>query len=217
MRSTPCQATLALIYASLFSATATIKAQESAWISPDKQWEYKSATPSILRAHSQRIALDLSAAVPEWSDTNDTAHQVEAVWAPDSKRIAINYGFPGSMFRYRTTVLYQLRDNKWSFLRSPVDSLVDEPRSPNDPNYDEFAIMAKKYLPNKRLPRALLSPSTGDLILEVQKWTDANTAIFYAHSDSGQQRVTVFYTLKVDAEEHWKLINARALSGKETN
>jgi uncharacterized protein YecT (DUF1311 family) len=44
----------------------------------------------------------------------------EVVWAPDSKRFALNYTI--SWWRgYETVAFYQLRDDRWVPLRSPVD------------------------------------------------------------------------------------------------
>ena len=61
--------------------------------------------------------------------------------------------------------------------------------------------------------RAILeSPLTGDF-LQVVRWTDPDTAVFWAFSsDAGKGAL---FDLKVDSGGNWKLMKAKVLSGKE--
>jgi hypothetical protein len=192
--------------------TSSVRAQER--ISPDKQWEYQysDGVPRIAKAGTTEVVLDLSDALPSEKNGLNTTEQAEPVWAPDSKRVAFYYRVPESRSDgFGTTVLFELRDNKWVFLRSPLDS--KEVQAPNtDYNRNQLAQLAKKYLRKHSYNRAILEPpATGD-ILKVVSWTDSNTAVFWAFSadaDAG-----ALFELKVDAKGNWKLVKAKVLSGK---
>jgi len=77
------------------------------------------------------VALDLSDALPSGNNGLTANSEAVPVWAPDSKRVAFNY----ILHEHRsdgwgTIALFELRDNKWVFLRSPLDSKeVQTPRS----------------------------------------------------------------------------------------
>ena len=112
-----------------------------------------------------------------------------------------------------TTVLFELQAGAWVFLRSPVDAKDVEKPDTNFPNRDQLAALAKKYLPKNGYNRAIVKPtSTGDF-LKVVRWTDANTAVFFAFSsdaDSG-----VLFDLTLDPKKHWKLVKFQILTGKK--
>jgi hypothetical protein len=196
----------------LISGTSRAHAQER--ISPDKQWEYQyvDRVPRIVKAGTTEVVLDLSDALPSERNGLNTTEQAEPVWAPDSKRVAFYYRVPEfHSDGFGTTVLFELRDNKWVFLRSPLDS--KEVQAPNtDYNRNQLAQLAKKYLPKHSYNRAILEPPSAGDILKVVSWTDSNTAVFWAFSvdaDAG-----ALCALKVDAKGNWKLVKAKVLSGK---
>ncbi len=196
----------------LISGTSRVHAQER--ISPDKQWEYQyvDRVPRIVKAGTTEVVLDLSDALPSERNGLNTTEQAEPVWAPDSKRVAFYYRVPEfHSDGFGTTVLFELRDNKWVFLRSPLDS--KEAQAPNtDYNRNQLAQLAKKYLPKHSYNRAILEPPSAGDILKVVSWTDSNTAVFWAFSvdaDAG-----ALCALKVDAKGNWKLVKAKVLSGK---
>src|SRR6266511_5404549 len=57
-------------------------------VSPDKQWEYHSAERErIVKAGTSQTVLDLSEELPDLENA-------KIVWAPDSKRFALNYKLP---------------------------------------------------------------------------------------------------------------------------
>ncbi len=196
--------------------TISVRAQER--ISPDKQWEYQysdGVPPRIVKAGTTEVVLDLSDALP--GKSLNTNKEAEPVWAPDSKRVAFNYvAHEHRSNGFGTTVLFELRNHKWVFLRSPLDSkdvqAAPEP-GPGEDNRDQLAKLAKKYLPKKSYNRAILaSPSTGDF-LQVVRWIDPDTAVFWAFSsDAGKGAL---FDLKVDSGGNWKLMKAKVLSGKE--
>jgi hypothetical protein len=169
---------------SLMLETINVRAQER--ISPDKKWEYQYSEgvgPQIVKAGTTEVVLDLSDALPSENNGLTTNKEAEPVWAPDSKRVAFNY----ILHEHRsdgwgTTMLFELRNDKWVFLRSPVDSKAVQAPDPNFSNRDQLAQLAKKYLPTHSYNRAILkSPSTGDF-LKVVSWTDSDTAVFWAFS-----------------------------------
>ena len=95
----------------------------------------------------------------------------EVVWTPDSRRFALNYRI--SWWRgYETVAFYQLRDDKWVTLRSPVDEAS---------KHSQLAQLARKYSPkntDRKGDSALVSDH-----LEARSWTDANTLLLYAYSE----------------------------------
>src|SRR5436853_29342 len=114
-----------LSYALISVAMETIShAQER--VSPDKQWEYQYADgvgPQIVKAGTSEAVLDLSDALPSEKNGVNANREAEPVWAPDSKRVAFNYvAHEHRSDGFGTTVLFELRDDKWIFLRSPLDS-----------------------------------------------------------------------------------------------
>lgn len=190
-----------------FDSSGTRSAFASDRVSPDKQWEYQCSDrgwAGIAKAGTTQTVLDLSEDLPQ-------PNEAEAVWAPDSKRFAFNYSPPHAPHSsYETTALYQLRDNKWVLLRSPVDETSE---------LAQLAQLAKKYLPKNTYQRRIWDTSPVRDILRVRKWTHANTAILYAYSawdrgGSGQLEATVLFTLRIDAEGNWKMVKAQQLSGK---
>jgi hypothetical protein len=77
--------------------------------------------------------------------------------APDSKRVALNYiAHEHRSAGFGTTVLYELRNNKCVFFRSPLDSKAGQARDANDFNRDQLAQFAKKYLAKRGYNRAIL-------------------------------------------------------------
>src|SRR5258708_5739410 len=161
--------------------TISVRAQER--ISPDKQWEYQysdGVPPRIVTACTTEVVLDLSDALPV--KIINMYKVAVPVCAPDSKRVAFNYVVHEHRSNgFVTTVLFELRNHKWVFLRSPLDSkdvqAAPEP-GPGEDNRDQLAKLAKKYLPKKSHNRAILeSPSTGDF-LQVVRWTDPDTPVF---------------------------------------
>jgi hypothetical protein len=209
-------AVLPLFCASFSVAFGTITVHAQERISPDKQWEYQCSDgvpPQIVKTGTKEVVLDLSDALPSERNGLNTNEEAEPVWAPDSKRVAFNY----ILHEHRSnglgmTVLFELLNNKWVFSRSPLDSKEVEAPDPNYSNRDQLAQLAKKYLPKNSYNRAILqSPSTGDF-LKVVRWTDPNTAVFWAYSSDAN--AGAWFELKIDPEGNWKLVKAKVVSGK---
>jgi uncharacterized protein YecT (DUF1311 family) len=127
----------------------------------------------------------------------------EVVWAPDSKRFAVNYSI--SWFRgYETVAFYQLRDDKWVALRSPVDEAS---------KHSQLAQLARKYSPkntDRKGDSSLLSNH-----LEARSWTDANTLLLYAYSEHDEGEAAALFTLKFDQAGNWKIVKMHQMSKKE--
>ena len=127
----------------------------------------------------------------------------EVVWAPDSKRFALNYTI--SWWRgYETVAFYQLRADKWIPLRSPVDEAS---------KHSQLAQLARKYSPkntDRKGDSALLSNH-----LEARSWTDANTLLLYAYSEEENGAAGALFTLKFDPAGNWKIVKTHQMSKKE--
>ncbi|HEY4282828.1 MAG TPA: hypothetical protein VGM62_07155 [Chthoniobacterales bacterium] len=212
IRSTP--SAVLFVAFSLALAATDVWAQNR--MSPDKQWEFQfsdDVPARIVKAGTTEVALDLSDALSGSTGYNRTP---EPVWSPDSKRVAFNYlVHEHRSSGFGTTVLYELRDNKWLFLRSPLDPKerhAAPETGPTDDNRDQLARLAKKYLPKNSYNRRILeSPSTGD-IFAVIKWTAADTALFWAYSyDANAGALCEF---SVNPRGDWKLVKGKVLTGK---
>ena len=175
-------------------------------VSPDKQWEYHSAAHArIVKAGTSQTVLDLS----EELDT-DYPGSAKIVWAPDSKRFALNYKLPCKHCTYDTIAFYQLRDDKWVALRALVDQASER---------TQLAQLAKEHLPKSA--RRHGTPNAAHDLLKVREWIDANTAILYTYSywsvgDMGDFKEAHFlFTLKFDTEGNWKIVKTHRMSEKE--
>lgn len=207
---------LALFFATFSLALAAADDRAQNRISPDKQWEFQfsdEVTARIVKASTTEVVCDLSDALSRSTGYN---RPPEPVWSPDSKRVAFNYlAHEHRSSGFGTTVLYELRDNKWVFLRSPLDPKelqTARETGPTDDNRDQLAKLAKKYLPKKSYNRRILeSPSTGD-VLAVVRWTGADTALFWAYSYDA--KAGALCELRVDPQGDWKLVKGKVLTGQ---
>jgi hypothetical protein len=200
----------------LMIETNSVQAQER--VSPDKQWEYKDTNgggPEIVKAGTSEVALDLSDALPSDKNGATATQEAEPVWAPDSKRVAFNYIVPESHSNgFGTTVLFELRNDKWVFLRLPLDSkgVREAPEPGPQDNRNQLANFARRYLPKRSYSHALAkAPMTGDF-LKVIRWTNPDTAVFWAFAND--VKAGALFELKVDEEGNWKLVKTKVLFGK---
>ena len=200
-------------------ATVTISLHAQERVSPDKQWEYQYSDgvgPRIVKAGTSDAVLDLSDALPSKKNGLTADREAEPVWAPDSKRVAFNYvAHEHRSNGFGTTVLFELRDDKWIFLRSPLDSkeVQAAPEAgPGEDNRDQLAKLAQKYLrKNTYKAAALRSPMTGDFF-RVVRWSSPDTAVFWAFSSDTS--IGALAELRVDRGGNWKLVTAKVLSGR---
>jgi hypothetical protein len=132
------------------------------------------------------------------------AYWAHAVWAPNLKRFAFNLGHRTGTVG-EEVAFYQLLDNKWVALKSPVDDAS---------KHTQLAQLARKYSP-KNSYRKEGSPPVSDG-LRVRSWTDTNTAILYAYSEeeNGGDAAALF-TLKFDEAGNWKIVKMHRMSAKE--
>jgi hypothetical protein len=207
-----------LSYALISVAMEAISLHAQERVSPDKQWEYQYSEgigPRIVKAGTSEAVLDLSDALPSQKNGLTAVREAEPVWAPDSKRVAFNYvAHEHRSNGFGTTVLFELRNDKWIFLRSPLDSkevqAAPEP-GPGEDNRDQLAKLAKKYLRKNTYKAAVLrSPATGDF-LRVVRWSNPDTAVFWAFSSDTS--IGALAELRVDKRGNWKLVTAKVLSG----
>jgi hypothetical protein len=184
------------------SITAQEPSATPSSVSPDKQWEYRCTDglwSSIVKAGTNQMALDLS---------NDVevpyCHDAAIIWTPNSKRFAFNYTPPHPPHTtYETVAFYQLRDNKWVQLQSPID--VDS--APGT-----FAKLVKQLSIDGH--RSDPIPD----IVNARQWTDADTAIVYVDwgsSGRSSRKQTFLFTLKFDAEGNSKIVKTHRMSEKQ--
>lgn len=128
----------------------------------------------------------------------------EIVWAPDSKRFAFNYIIYTPRIDYETVGFYQLRDDKWVALHSPVDERSD---------HSQLAQLARKYSPG--IAYAGEDSSLLRDALEARSWTDAKTLILSADSESEEDKAGALFTLKFDDAGNCKIAKMHRLSKKE--
>jgi hypothetical protein len=177
-------------------------------VSPDKQWEYQCVDgvwSQIVKVGTAHFVVDLSneLEVPY-------CHDAEVVWTPDSKRFAFNYSPPHAPHTsYETIAFYQLRDDKWVALRSPVDESSEQA---------QLVQLAGEHLPKTARPHPSWKPVRD--ILRLRKWTDLNTAILYAYaawdgSGSRNAETAFLFTVKFDPEGNWKIIKTQQISKKD--
>jgi len=131
------------------------------------------------------------------------AYWANAVWAPDLKRFAFNLGYRTGTVG-EAVAFYQLRDNKWVALRSPVDEAS---------KHTQLAQLARKYSPKNAYRKGDSSPVSDGL--RVRSWTDANTAILYAYSEANAGEAAALFTLKFDEAGNWKIVQMHRMSEKE--
>ena len=170
----------------------------SDWLSPDKQWEYKCCDGvGIVKAGTTQVVLDLS-------DLPWLFDEGEILWAPNSKRFAVNYRQPARHMTYETVAFYQLRGDSWVTLHSPVDEAS---------KHTQLAQLARKYSAKNTYRKGDSSPAHDHL--KVRSWTDANTAILYAYSAEDEGDAAALFTLKFDEAGNWKIVKMHQLSKKE--
>jgi hypothetical protein len=131
------------------------------------------------------------------------AYWANAVWAPDLKRFAFNLGYRTGTVG-EAVAFYQLRDNKWVALRSPVDEAS---------KHTQLAQLAREYSPKNAYRKGDSSPVSDSL--RVRSWTDANTAILYAYSEANAGEAAALFTLKFDEAGNWKIVQMHRMSEKE--
>src|SRR5262249_39763529 len=182
--------------------------------SPDGKWEYRLVAtendesidpiPAIVNAETDDVAVKL----PD-DGMSGFAEEANIVWAPDSKRFALNYRAGG---RYVTTALYELRSDKWKRLSSPEK---EASRTLEKAKATEIR--------EAKLPRDIYQRRIWDTF-RVIEWPDARTALLYAYSiravpvseeDTSDIEAYCLFTLKFDGTGHWRIANAKKLSAEE--
>ena len=129
------------------------------------------------------------------------AYSANVVWAPGLKRFAFNLY---SHTTYATVAFYQLRNDKWVALHSPVDKASE---------HTQLAQLARKYSPKNAYRKGDFSPVSD--YLEARSWTDANTVIVYAYSERNGSEAAALFTLKFDEAGNWKIVKMHRMSKKE--
>jgi hypothetical protein len=168
--------------------------------SPDKKWDYVNGDPpELLNANTSRIAL-------EFPD-NGTYYSAP-LWAPDSRRFAVNYG---QGVRVHDSSIYQLSGGEWK----EVTTLGDDDQIWTAANKNITAQLKAKALPENIYLRSIRQS------VQLHQWLDPSTAIIYAglvERPEGENLPLVadfVLTLKFDSAGNWKIIKTRRMSQKE--
>jgi hypothetical protein len=168
--------------------------------SPDKKWDYVNGNPpELLNANTSRIALEF----PE-----NGAYYSAPVWAPDSRRFAVNYG---QGVRVHDSWIYQLSHGEWKELRT----LGDDDQIWAAANKNITAQGKAKGLPENVYLRLIRQS------VQVHQWLDPSTVIVYCslvERPEGEDLPLVanfVLTLKFDSAGNWKIIKTRRMSQKE--
>ena len=204
----------------LFTAATFLRAQETPsdqprFPTPDKKWELRvvNNTAVLVSAGSTTSAIALS----EEGD-NLRTETAKLVWAPDSKRFALNYRSGG---KYHACDLYELTGANWKKLPSLVDGA-----KPVDGIIKRALARELKRIRSKNGPMNSVMTVWG-----VSRWIENDT--FEAHV-SDQRRVNVSkakdeaedweyfgtavrFTGKCDNRGGWKVIASHELSDAETD
>jgi uncharacterized protein YecT (DUF1311 family) len=188
------------------SETRSSASLTSESVSPDKKWEYRlvdGSRPGIVRAGTSEVVLDLSQ-FPHPPEAS------EVLWAPDSKRFALNYQ---AGTRYQTTDCYQLDGDTWQELDDPE---CDDTTGPI--NRSLAAQKKKLKISANKYTRPIL------ISYHVRKWIDANTALLYASREESfaiknemeSLGASFFFTLKFGAGGNWKIVRTCEVPAKGT-
>jgi uncharacterized protein YecT (DUF1311 family)/sugar lactone lactonase YvrE len=171
-------------------------------ISPDNRWEYRSTAEdelNIIKAGTNEVALDLSDKVPN----------ARILWAPDSKRFALNYG----QGKTHETSLYQLRGHRWEELKSAQDAISQRVG-------DILAAQLKrKGLSDEKISKEGMAVHHIWWKQEVDRWIDSNAAILYASEEKVIAEegfgYHLLFTLRFDESGNCKIIKTHRMSEKE--
>lgn len=186
-------------------------------VSPDGKWDFRPAADNkgpngrvrfvVARVGSDETPFEFSG---EAGDAFGTfADYTKIVWAPDSKRFALNYQ-PGT--RYQTTQLYQLNGDEWRELDWPEsDDATTAPLARS-----MAAQMKKLKLSPDRPGRSIMDSCL------TRKWIDSNTALLYAYKEETFQikgereevSASFFFTIEFDPAGNWKVVRTRQVPAK---
>ena len=165
--------------------------------SPDKKWDYVDGSPpELLNANTSETALKF-----------EYEYYSPPLWAPDSRRFAINYVHG----RDGTSSIYQLSGGEWKELTT----LGDDDGTLEASEKNITAQLKAKGLPEDIYLR-LISQK-----VQLRKWLDPSTAIVYAslvEVPKGEDLPLVadfLLTLKFDSGGKWKIIKTHRTSQKE--
>jgi hypothetical protein len=164
---------------------------------------------AIVRAGTTKPVVELPLYVGAGVDSDKVC---KVLWAPDSKRFAYNYRAGG---RYESTNVYQLRDGKWSELRSLEADETSQPLK-----RVQTAQLRKHKLPEDTYRRRIWDT------WEVTRWADAHTAILYVYSiktvtlkegddEMADLAAHFLFTIRFDDRGKWRVIKAHQMSAKE--
>ena len=166
--------------------------------SPDKKWDYvEGPPPELLNANTSETALKF-----------EHEYYSPPLWAPDSRRFAINYVHG----RVGTSSIYQLSGGEWKELTTLGD---EEDQTLAEAEKNITAQLKAKGLPEDIYLR-LISQK-----VQLRKWLDPSTAIVYAslvEVPKGEDLPLVadfLLTLKFDSGGKWKIIKTHRTSQKE--
>jgi hypothetical protein len=178
-------------------------------LSPDKKWAYRlvEEEPAIVRAETGEVVLKLG----------DSSFMVpnsgEVLWAPDSRRVALNYR---AGTRYRACAVYELAGEKWKALpdlETKATKVVEMIARAEQQQRKRQGATKSAY--RRRI----------DDTWKVRRWIDADTfeasasseatVVVKEDSDLGSLDTTVLFTVKCDNRGGWRVIGLHEASTAE--
>ena len=177
--------------------------------SPDKKWEYRvvEGQAAIVRAENGEVVLKLSG-----EDESPAAGTI--LWAPDSRRVAVNYR---AGTRYYTCAVYELAGEKWKELpdlETKATKVVEM-----------IARAEQRQRKRQGATKSAYRRRINDT-WDVRRWIDADTFEASASSeatvvlkeegdDLGSLSTTVLFTVKCDNRGGWRIIQLHEASTAE--
>lgn len=185
--------------------------EDASGLSPDKKWAYRlvEGQAAIVRTENGEVVLKVGG-----DDGVDSPEPGNVLWAPDSRRVAVNYR---AGTRYYTCAVYELAGEKWKTL----------------PDLESKATKVSEMIPRSEERQRKRQGATKSAYRrrindtwEVRRWIDADTFEALASSeatvvvnkeseDLGSLGTTVLFTVKCDNRGGWKIIRLRELSDAE--
>jgi hypothetical protein len=200
-----------LVVCLLASVAIAEENENASSLSPDKKWAYRltEGEPAIVRAETGEVVFKLgdegSFMVP---------NSGEVLWAPDSRRLALNYR---AGTRYYACAVYELAGDKWKQLpdlETKATKVVEMIARAEQRQRKRQGATKSAY--RRRI----------DDTWKVRRWIDADTFEASASSeatvvlkkesdDLGSLSTTVLFTVKCDNRGGWRIIQLHEASTAE--
>jgi hypothetical protein len=166
-----------------------------------------------VKADTDEVALDLSD-----QPAGNGFSFATVIWAPDSKRLAFNYG----QGRTHATSLYQLRDEKWVALDSPAQiTRLKSGRMNRCRSAKGTRLVRKEVVKTGQVPAVhLVDRQRGSMGRFQHRYCVRFSARVVARRDAPGEMddgygTDLLFTLRFDGAGKWKIVKTHRMSEKE--